>query len=94
MFDLAYNLGVKAASDVGVAGVGTRIALACGLVALGAVLAFDLKGISTTFHRDSSGFTSWGRKLQQRPGLNPVRVVGGFFLVAGVVALISVAFNP
>ncbi len=40
---------------------GTRLALAAGLVVLGAVLVLDFKGISSAVVRNSSGFTPWAR---------------------------------
>lgn len=87
-------VSLKAASNAGVASAGTRIAIACGLVVLGAVLAFDVKGISSTLVRNSSGFTPWGKKRQQWGLPNPGRLVGVFLFIGGVITLISVAFNP
>lgn len=73
---------------------GTRLALAAGLVVLGAALVLDFKGISSAVARSSSGFTPWGKKRQQSSRPNPVRAVGAFFLIGGLIALISVANAP
>ena len=73
---------------------GTRLAIGSGLVVLGAVLALNIKGISSAMLRNSSGFTPWGRRRQQPIRPNPVRLIGGFFLIFGLIALISVAANP
>jgi hypothetical protein len=62
-------------------------------VVLGAVLALNIKGISSAMLRNSSGFTPWGRRRQQPIRPDPVRLVGGFFLIVGLIALISVAAN-
>ena len=70
MFDLAY-LGLKAASNVGVAGVGTRIALACGLVALGAVLAFDSRAFPRGFTATAPGFPRGEGSVSS--GAGPIR---------------------
>jgi hypothetical protein len=72
----------------------TRLAIASGLLVLGAALAFNIKGISSVMLRNSSGFTPWGRKRQRPLRPNPARLVGVFFLIFGLIALISVAANP
>jgi hypothetical protein len=61
---------------------------------LGGVLAANIRGISSKMLRDSSGFTPWGRKRQGPLWPNPVRIVGGGFVIVGIVALITVAVNP
>ena len=74
--------------------VGVRLALAFGLMVVGAVLALNVKGISSAILRDSSGFTPWAKKRQDPISPNPVRLVGGFFVIGGLIALISVAVGP
>jgi len=70
-----------------VAALPARIAIACGLVIVGSILAADFKGISSSFLKDSSGFSPWGKKREQWRGPNPVRLVGLFFLVFGRITL-------
>jgi hypothetical protein len=55
---------------------------------LGAVLAFDVRGIATTLHKNNSEFTPWGKKLQTSQWPNPARIVGWCFLVPGGVVLV------
>lgn len=71
------------------ASVPIRIAIACGLIVLGAVLASDFRGITSRLRKDSSGFTPWGRKRTQRLGVNPGRIAGLGFIVFGVITLLS-----
>ncbi len=69
--------------------VGTWTALWIGavLTGLGAVLAFDIKGIATALHKNNTEFTPWGRKLRTSTWPNPARFVGWFFLVPGAILL-------
>lgn len=91
---LTFYSSTPAAEAVKVASLDSRIILACGLVIMGSLLAFDVRGISTKIRRDSSGFTPWGKKRDGWKGPNPARAVGAFFLLGGIVALVSVALNP
>lgn len=68
---------------------GTWTALWIGLVltGLGAILAFDVKGIATAIHKNNTEFTPWGRKLHTSTWPNPARFVGWFFLIPGAILL-------
>jgi len=68
---------------------GTWTALWIGAVmtGLGALLAFDVKGIATAIHKNNTEFTPWGRKLQTSTWPNPARFVGWFFLIPGSILL-------
>lgn len=77
-----------------IAGLLVRLVLGGLFLGLGAVLAFDVKGAASKLHRVNSGFTPWGKRLVTRTDFNPARLVGVFFLIGGIVALISVAVNP
>jgi len=76
-----------------VAALPVRIAIACGLVVLGSFLAADLKGISSRFLKNSSGFSPWGKKREEWRGPNPFRLVGLFFLVFGLITFVSMALS-
>lgn len=71
-----------AGNDSAVAGIQTTIAVGIFLVVLGAVLALDVRKISTRMLEGR-----WSEdKMRHRP--NPVRIVGLFFLCGGVVGLV------
>jgi hypothetical protein len=59
------------------------------LVGLGCFLAFNVRNVAATLLENSSGFTPRGRRRGKWRGPNPYRLVGSFFLIGGVVALIS-----
>jgi len=52
------------------------------------MLAFDVKGIATTIHKNNTEFTPWGRRLQTSTWPNPARFVGWFFLIPGSILLV------
>jgi hypothetical protein len=85
---------LAAASQIPVASLQARLVIALVFVVLGVVLAFDVKDAASRLHRANSGFTPWGKKLADRFGSSPVRIIGAFFLIGGIAALISVAVNP
>ena len=78
------------AAGVRVSSLDSRIAVASVLLILGSVLAFDVMGISSRFHRDSRGFRPWGRRRPASGSPNTFRAVGAFFLIGAIIAFISI----
>jgi hypothetical protein len=57
------------------------------LLCLGSLLAFNIKGYAAKFVENSS--PSWVRRRRRLQGLGPHILVGAFFMIGGVVALVS-----
>lgn len=70
------------------AGTWTALWISVVMTGLGAVLAFDVKGIATAIHKNNTEFTPWGRRLHTSEGPNTARLVGWFFLIPGAVLLV------
>lgn len=70
----------------------SRLLISLGLVLVGSVLAFDVKGISAKMLERNAGFAPL-RRGRPWTGPNPARLVGALFAVGGVAGLIAVAVN-
>ena len=77
--------------------VWTPLLISTGLIAMGALMAFDIGGYASTSARNNSGFTPWGRSYRESawlPAWLPplYKVIGWIFLLFGVpILLLSVA---
>jgi hypothetical protein len=69
--------------------VWTPLLISSVLIAMGALMAFDIGGFASTSARNNTGFTSWGRsyrELDWLPAWLPplYKVIGWAFLLFGV----------
>jgi len=69
--------------------VWTPLLISTGLIAMGALMAFDIGGYASTSARSNSGFTPWGRSYRGSdwlPAWLPplYKVIGWIFLLFGV----------
>jgi hypothetical protein len=77
--------------------VWTPLLISSVLIAMGALMAFDIGGFASTSARNNTGFTPWGRsyrELDWMPAWMPplYKVIGWIFLLFGVpIFLLSVA---
>jgi hypothetical protein len=73
--------------------VWTPLLISTALIAMGALMAFDIGGFASTSARDNSGFTPWGGGYSGPEWLPPLyKVIGWVFLLFGVpIFLLSVA---
>lgn len=79
--------------------VWTPLLISIVLIAMGALMAFDIGGIASTSARNNTGFTPWGRSYRERDWLRlpawlpPLyKVIGWAFLLFGVpIFILSVA---
>jgi hypothetical protein len=68
----------------------TLLLLSLAMVAVGAVLAYDIGGIASRSHENNRGFTPWGRKTTTtfRNLPRPYKIVGWVFLIPGALLLL------
>jgi hypothetical protein len=83
---LITSLASSAASSKG--GTWTLLWISIMMTAVGAILAFDIGGIASANHRNNTGRTPWGRKLQTSKWPDANRIVGWIFLVPGAALLV------
>jgi hypothetical protein len=86
---LVAAAGITRASPI------TDLLIGLFLIALGSVLGFDVKGISSTFHRNTSSSLRGTKKRDYDPwrGLNPFKLGGWGFLGIGIIILVFGATN-
>ena len=72
-------------TETGVANIWVPFFISAALVAMGALMAFDIGGFASESARNNTGFTPWGRKYRAPGWLpQPYTIVGWTFLVVGV----------
>lgn len=83
-----YNVARVIAESQATTNASPTADLVIGAIAilLGGTLVADVRNISATLRKNSTGFTPWGRRIAGR-GPNPVRIVGFGFLVCGLITL-------